>query len=64
MASIRVPIAHEGVCFRVLEKFHLDVHDKLGHDIQDSLYLVKTLNSMFEVLCPYKTSCDHRLTRG
>jgi hypothetical protein len=26
--------------------------------------LVKTLNLMFEVLCPYKTSCDNGLTRG
>jgi hypothetical protein len=40
------------------------VHDKLGHDIQDSLHLVRTLNSMFEVLCPHKTSCDNGLTRG
>ena len=45
MASIRVPIAHGGVCFRVLGNPHLDVHDKLGHDIQDSLHLIKTLNS-------------------
>jgi hypothetical protein len=28
------------------------------------LHLVKTLNLMFEVLCPYKTSCDHGLTKG
>jgi hypothetical protein len=28
------------------------------------LHLVKTLNLMFEVLCPYKTSCDNGLTRG
>jgi hypothetical protein len=34
-----------GLCFRVLENPHLDVHDKLGHDIQDSLHLIKTLNS-------------------
>jgi hypothetical protein len=64
MASVRVPIAHGGVCFRVLGNPHLDVHDKLGHDIQDSLHLIRTLNSKFEVLCPYKASCDHGLTRG
>jgi hypothetical protein len=64
MASIRVPIAHGGVCFRVLGNPHLDVHGKLGHDIQDSLHLIRTLNSKFEVLCPYKTSCDNGLKRG
>jgi hypothetical protein len=64
MASIRVPIAHGGVCFRVLGNPHLDVHDKLGHDIQDSLHLIRTLNSKFEVLCPYKSSCNNGLKGG
>jgi hypothetical protein len=27
------------------------VHDKLGHDIQDGLHLLRTLNSKFDVLC-------------
>jgi hypothetical protein len=52
-----------GVCFRVLGNPHLDVHDKLGHDVQDSLHLIRTLNSKFEVLCPYKSSCDNGLKR-
>jgi hypothetical protein len=37
------------------------VHDKLGHDIQDGLHLIRTLNSKFDVLCPIQTSCDNRL---
>jgi hypothetical protein len=40
------------------------VHGKLGHDIQDSLHLIRTLNSKFEVPCPYKTSCDNGLKKG
>ena len=45
LASIRVPIAHEGFALGFWEIPHLDVHDKLGHDIQDSVHLIKTLNS-------------------
>jgi hypothetical protein len=37
------------------------VHDKLGHDIQDGLHLIRTLNSKFDVLCPIQSSCDNRL---
>jgi hypothetical protein len=37
------------------------VHDKLGHDIQDILHLIRTLNPKFEVLGPYKSSCDNGL---
>jgi hypothetical protein len=64
MASIRVPIAYGGFALGFWGDPHLDVHDKLGHDIQDSLHLVRTLNSKFEVLCPYTTSCDNGLKRG
>jgi hypothetical protein len=35
-----------------LGDLHLDGHYKLGHDIQDSLHLTRTLNSKIEVLCP------------
>jgi hypothetical protein len=42
MASVRVPIAYGGFCFRVLGDPHLDVHDKLGHDIQGGLHLLRT----------------------
>jgi hypothetical protein len=27
------------------------VHDKLRHDIQDGLHLLRTLNSKFDALC-------------
>jgi hypothetical protein len=37
------------------------VHDKLGHDIQDGLHLLRTLNSKFDVLCPNQSSCDNGL---
>jgi hypothetical protein len=50
-----------GFALGFLGKPHLDVHDKLGHDIQDSLHLIRTLNSKFEVLCPYKTLCNKGL---
>jgi hypothetical protein len=53
MASIRVPIAHGGVALGFW-KIPTYVHDKLGHDIQDSLHLVRTLNSKFEVLAHTK----------
>jgi hypothetical protein len=43
---------------------HLDVHDKLGHDIQDGLHLLRTLNSKFDVLGPIQSSCDNRLKGG
>ena len=51
MASIRVPIAHEGFALGFWEIPDLDVHDKLGHDIQDGLHLLRTLNSKFDALC-------------
>jgi hypothetical protein len=42
----------KGVCLRVLGNSPLlDVHDKLGYDIQDRLHLLMTLNSKFDVLC-------------
>jgi hypothetical protein len=37
------------------------VYDKLGHDIQDGLHLLRTLDSKFDVLCPNKSSCDNRV---
>jgi hypothetical protein len=64
MASIRAPIAYGGFALGFWGDPHLDVHDKLGHDIQGSLHLVKILNSRFEVLCPYKSSCDNGLKGG
>jgi hypothetical protein len=42
MASIRVLIAYGGFCFRILGDPHLDVHDKLGQDIQGVLHLFRT----------------------
>jgi hypothetical protein len=59
IASIRVPIAQEGFALGFWENFHLGVHDKLGHDIQDSLHLLKALNAQFGVLCPHQSSCDN-----
>jgi hypothetical protein len=32
---------------------HLDVHDKLGHDIQGGLHLLRTLNSKFVILAQF-----------
>jgi hypothetical protein len=61
LASLRVPIAQEGFALGFWENPHLDVHDKLGHDIQDGLHLLRTLNSKFDAHCPNKSSCDHRL---
>jgi hypothetical protein len=42
MASIRVPMAHGGFALVFWENPHLDVHDKLGHDIQGGLLLLRT----------------------
>jgi hypothetical protein len=56
-----VPIAQEGFALGFWEIPHLDVHDKLGHDIQDGLHFLRTLNSKFDVLCPIQPSCDNRL---
>ena len=42
LASIRVPIAQEGFALGFWEIPHLDVHDKLGHDIQGGLHLLRT----------------------
>jgi hypothetical protein len=61
LASIRVPIAQGGFALGFWEIPPLDVHDKLGHDIQDGLHLLRTLNSKFDVLCPNKSSCDNRV---
>ncbi len=61
MASIRVPIAYGGFALGFWKILPLDVYDKLGHDIQDGLHLLRTLNSKFDVLCPNQSSCDNRL---
>jgi hypothetical protein len=42
MASIRVPIAYGGFALGFWGDPHLDVHDKLGHDIQGGLHLLRT----------------------
>jgi hypothetical protein len=39
----------------------LDVHNKLGHDIQDGWHLFRTLNFKFDVLCPKPRTWDNRL---
>jgi hypothetical protein len=59
--SSRVPIAQEGFALGFLEIPPLDVHDKLGHDIQDGWHLFRTLNSKFDVLCPNQSTWDNRL---
>ena len=53
MASIRVPIAYGGFALGFLGDPHLDVHDKLGHDIQGGLHLLRTLNSKFVILAQF-----------
>jgi hypothetical protein len=45
-------MAQEGFALGFWEIPLLDVHDKLGHDIQDGWHLFRTLNSTFDVLCP------------
>jgi hypothetical protein len=42
MASIRAPIAYGGFALGFWGDPHLDVHDKLGHDIQGGLHLLRT----------------------
>jgi hypothetical protein len=64
LASIRVPIAQEGFALGFWENPHLDVHDKLGQDIQDGLHLLRTLKSKFDALGPIQSSCDNRLKGG
>jgi hypothetical protein len=64
LASIRVPIAQEGFALGFWEIPHLDVHDKIGHGIQDDAHLLRTLKSKFDVLGPIQSSCDNRLKRG
>jgi hypothetical protein len=54
-------MAQEGFALGFWEIPLLDVHDKLGHDIQDGWHLFRTLNSMFDVLCPTQFTCDNRL---
>jgi hypothetical protein len=64
LPTFRVPIAQEGFALGFWEKLPLDVHDKLGHDIQEGLHLLRTLDSKFEVLCPNQSTCDNTLSGG
>jgi hypothetical protein len=56
-------MAQEGFALGFWEIPPLDVHYKLGHDIQDGWHLFRTLNSKFDVLCPNQFPCDNRLNR-
>ena len=50
LLTSRVPIVQKGFALGFWEILPLDVHDKLGYDIQDGLHLLRTLNPKFDVL--------------
>ena len=57
----RVPIVQKGFALGFWEILPLDMHDKLGHDIQDGWHMLRTLNPKFEILCSNYPTCDNML---